>query len=434
MAPPAKKAKTNVGDIAPNEIKDAALAVKGHELMALAERNMPALVKYRSKLAGKKLLEGMRLAVNLHVTKETAVLIRTLKAAGAEIAMTGCNAFSTQDEIAAVLAEEGVHVYATHGCSNSDFHRYIEKVIDFQPHILVDDGCDLCVAIHKRGGETLDRVLGGCEQTTSGVIRLRNMAKDSALNFPMIATNDNKTKSLLDNYYGTGQSCLDAIMRASSLFIAGKVFVVAGYGWCGKGVAMRAKGLGAQVVVVEVHPFQALQAVYDGFRVMPMAEAAEIGDMFLTATSNKHVIRVEHVLKMKDGAVLCNAGQFYYEIDVDDIRKLQTESKEVRTNMEQITLNNGKCVFLLGGGNLVNLSCAEGHPSEVMATSFLGQMKAVEHIAAEHKTLPKDVINLPEHLDDEIAALQLDAMGIQYDRMTKGQEEYMQSWQEGHCE
>lgn len=323
-------------------------------------------------------------------------------------------------------------MYATHGCSNEQFHKYIQQVIDFKPHILIDDGCDLTVAIHARGGDTLANVIGGCEQTTSGVIRLRNMARDGALKFPMIATNDNKTKSLVDNYYGTGQSCLDGIMRATTFFVAGKVVVCVGYGWCGKGIAMRAKGLGAQVVVTETHPFAALQAAYDGFRVMPMEEAAKIGDMFITATGNKHVISVDHIKTMKEGAVLSNAGQFVYEIDVDGLAKVQTASTTVRENMEQVTMPSGRSVFLLGGGNLLNLSCAEGHPSEVMATSFLGQMKAVEHIFGEQGKLPVDCINLPEVLDDEIAALQLNAMGVKYDTMTPEQEAYMQSWKEGH--
>jgi len=258
------------------------------------------------------------------------------------------------------------------------------------------------------------------------------MAAEGALKFPMIATNDNKTKALLDNYYGTGQSCLDGIMRATSLFIAGKTLVCVGYGWCGKGIALRAKGLGAQVVVCETHPFAALQAVYDGFRVLPMAEAAKVGDMFCTATSNKHAITVEHILSMKDGAVLSNAGQFAYEIDVEGMRKVQASTREARANMEEITLNNGRVVFLLGGGNLLNLSCAEGHPSEVMATSFLGQMKAVEYIVEQAASLGPKCVNLPTHLDDEIAALQLAALGVAYDTMTPAQEKYMKSWQEGH--
>lgn len=263
------------------------------------------------------------------------------------------------------------------------------------------------------------------------MIRLKNMAKDGALQFPMIATNDNKTKSLLDNFYGTGQSALDGIMRATSLFIAGKTVVQVGYGWCGKGMALRAKGLGAKVVICESHPFAALQAVYDGFAVMPIAAAAKVGEIFMTATGNKKVISLDHIKTMKDGAVLCNAGQFNYEIDIEALDTLKTASVEVRPNMEQVTLPGGKVVFVLGKGNLVNLSCAEGHPSEVMATSFLGQLMAALHIVENEGKLPKDCINLPENLDDKIAALQLDAMGVEYDTLTAEQEQYMASWQEG---
>lgn len=417
----------------PSDIRDPSLASDGKTQIALAELGMSALVEQGRRFAEEKPFAGLRIAVNLHVTKETAVLVRALAAGGAErIALTGCNAFSTQDNIAAALAAEGIDVYAKHGCSKDDFYVALGKALDIKPHLIVDDGCDLTVEMHKRGADELGNVIGGCEQTTSGVIRATNMTADGALKYPLIATNDNKTKHLLDNYYGTGQSVVDSVMRATAMFLPSKVAVVVGYGACGKGIALRAKGLGARVVVTETHPFAALQAVYDGFQVVPMAEAAALGDLFISATGSKHVVSAAHMANMKDGAVVCNAGQFDYEIDLTGLRAMQVgESRLVRPTMEEVTLKNGRRINLLGGGNLVNLSCAEGHPSEVMATSFMGQALACEYLVKHGRELAAGCMKLPEELDNRIAALQLNALGIAIDVPTAEQEEYAKAWMEG---
>ena len=442
-------------------VKDMGLAEEGREQIALAEANMGALVELGERFAAERPFAGRRLAVNLHVTKETAVLVRVLKKGGAErIALMGCNAFSTQDAVAAALADEGIEVFAKHGRDTAQYYRDIERVLEVRPHVIVDDGCDLVVGIHEKGGEYVEGVIGSCEQTTSGVIRARNMTASGALRFPLVATNENKTKHLLDNYYGTGQSVWDGIMRSTAMFCAAKTAVCIGYGACGKGIALRAKGLGAQVVVCEVHPFRALQALYDGHQVMPMAEAAARGDVFCSATGSKHVVSAEHIRKMKSGAMICNAGQFDYEIDLKGLRAMQArptpalrrrrmpppprpppaaraqvgESRFPRPHMEEVRLDSGKHVYLLGGGNLVNLSCAEGHPSEVMATSFLGQALACEYIVKSAAALPPGITNLPEEIDDRIAALQLGALGVSIDALTAEQEAYAKSWREGTCD
>lgn len=415
-----------------NRIKDIRLAVQGNANIKLAERNMYALVKLRERYAADKPFDGLKISINLHVTKETAVLVKTLLAGGASVAITGCNSFSTQDEIAASLAEVGCTVHAIHGCSNDEYRSFLDAMVAFHPDLIIDDGGDLTVQAHKDATpEMLAKIIGACEQTTSGVLRMKNMTTAGSLKCPLITTNDNKTKHLLDNYYGTGQSCWDGIMRATSLFVAGKIAVCVGYGECGKGIALRAKGLGASVIVTEVDAFAALRATYDGFAVMPIIEAAEKGDFFITATSNKHAIDLDAIKAMKDGAVLSNAGQFDYEIDVKGLRKLATSTVTVRENMEEITLPSGKCVFLLGGGNLLNLSCAEGHPSEVMTTSFLGQALACEYLVENKGKLAPGVTALPPALDNQIAAMQLDALGVSYDVMTVAQEAYMTSWEEG---
>lgn len=416
----------------PSTIADASLAATGKVLIELAEKGMAALVKVGDRFKAEQPFAGLSIAINLHVTKETAVLVRALAKGGAKIAMTGCNAFSTQDSIAAALAAEGIEVHAKHGCSKEEYYSYCRSVLAIEPHIIVDDGCDLTVEAHKLGADFLARVIGGCEQTTSGVIRAKNMADAGALKFPVIATNDNKTKYLLDNYYGTGQSVWDGIMRATAMFVPSKVAVVCGYGACGKGIALRAKGLGARVVVTEVHPFAALQAVYDGFVVLPMAEAAKQGDLFCAATGSKHVIAKEHMAVMKDGAMLCNAGQFDYEIDHPGLRALQSgESRFTRPNMEEVPVGGGKTLNLLGGGNLVNLSCAEGHPAEVMSTSFMGQAMACEHLVQSKGQLAPGCVNLPEELDNRIAALQLEALGVAFDTPTAEQAAYAKAWEEG---
>jgi len=386
-------------------------------------------MRIRARLEKEKPFDGMTIGLALHVTKETAVLVRTLAAGGAKIALASCNPLSTQDDVAAALAADGVHVYAYKGESKEDYYKFIENVIAAKPDITIDDGCDLVTAIHTKHPELLETLIGGCEETTTGIIRLHAMEKDGVLKCPMIAVNDNKTKHLLDNYYGTGQSSIDGLLRASNILIAGKTFVVCGYGDCGKGVAMRAKGMGANVIVTEVHPFRAMTAVLDGYRVMPIAEAAKIGDIFLSVTGDKHVINAEHMKSMKDGALLANSGHFDNEIEVDALEATGTK-KKIRPVRDEYELN-GKKIYLAAEGRLVNLGAAEGHPSEVMATSFAGQTFACEYLVKNKGKLGNNVITLPEELDDEIAALQLDAMGVKIDSLTEEQKKYLTSWEEG---
>lgn len=412
------------------EVKNLSSASQGKNNMELAELNMGALLEVRKRFEKQAPLKGVRIGLALHVTKETGVLVRTLIAGGAEVAITGCNPLSTQDDVAAALAEEGVRVWAYKGETTEDYYRYITKVIEFQPHITIDDGCDLVSEIHKNHPGLIPDIICGCEETTTGIIRLKAMEADNALKYPMIAVNDNKTKHLVDNYYGTGQSTVDGILRATNLLYAGKTFVVCGYGSCGKGVAQRARGLGANILVTEVDPFRALQAAYDGFRVVKMTEAAELGDIFCTVTGNKNIISLDTMKKMKNGAILCNSGHFDNELDLRSLNEAASAHKQVRPFMEEYTLE-GKKLFVLGEGRLVNLAAAEGHPSEVMSTSFCGQALACEYGVKNQGKMPKQVIQLPEEIDNEIAALQLTAMGIEIDQLTKEQREYLNSWQEG---
>ncbi len=412
------------------EVKDIKLAKQGKMNIELAEKRMGALLKIRERFEKEKPLKGIRIGLALHVTKETAVLIRTLIAGGAEVAITGCNPLSTQDDVAAALAEEGVNLWAYKGETNEDYYRYLTNVINFKPHITIDDGCDLVSEIHKSHPELIGEIIGGCEETTTGIIRLKAMEKDKALKYPLVAVNDNKTKHLLDNYYGTGQSTVDGIIRATNILFAGKNVVVVGYGSCGKGFAMRAKGLGANVIVAEVDNFCALQAIYDGFRVMKMKDACKIGDIFCTLTGDKHVIRTEHIKQMKDCAVLANSGHFDIEIDVKGLKDIASSEKRVRPFLDEYVVN-GKKVYLCGEGRLVNLAAAEGHPSEVMSTSFCGQALACEYLAKNKGKLKADVIQLPEEIDDTIAGLQLEAMEIEIDELTEEQKKYLSSWQEG---
>jgi adenosylhomocysteinase len=398
--------------------------------MELAELNMGALLEIRKRFDVEKPLKGVRIGLALHVTKETGALVCTLTAGGAQVAITGCNPLSTQDDTAAALAEEGVQVWAYKGETTSDYYRYITNVIQTGPDITIDDGCDIVSEIHKNHTALIERIICGCEETTTGIIRLKAMERDRALKYPMIAVNDNRTKHLVDNYYGTGQSTVDGILRATNLLYAGKTLVISGYGSCGKGVAMRAKGLGANVVVTEVDPFRALQAAYDGFRVMKMADAAAIGDIFCTTTGNKHVIRLEHMRAMKNGAILANSGHFDIEVDLESLGREALARRPLRAFMEEYTLNDKK-LFVLGEGRLINLAAGEGHPSEVMATSFCGQALACEYGVKHRGGLPIAVIGLPGHIDEEIAALQIAAMGIEIDRLSQEQKKYLNSWQEG---
>ncbi len=411
------------------EVKDLSLAPQGKLNIEYAERNMPVMAGIRKRFEKERPFKGMTIALALHVTKETAVLVRTLIAGGAKVAVASCNPLSTQDDVAAALAKDGVAVYAKKGSSKEEYYRYLEAVLHCKPDLTIDDGCDLVSLIHTKHTDLLKTLIGGCEETTTGVIRLRAMEKDHALRYPVIAVNDNKTKHMLDNYYGTGQSSIDGILRATNTLIAGKIFVVCGYGECGKGVALRAKGMGAHVVVTEIDAFRALQATLDGYTVKPMAEAAKIGDIFLTVTGDKHVIGVAHMKSMKEGAIVANAGHFDIEIDVAGIEKLATK-RRIRPYLDEYELG-GKRIYICGEGRLVNLAAAEGHPSEVMATSFAGQSLACEFLVKNRGKLKPGVIVLPEEIDNRIAELQLDVMGVKKDELTEDQKIYLTSWEEG---
>ena len=411
------------------EVKDLGLAGQGKLNIEYAERNMPIMEKIKKRFRKEKPFKGMTIGLALHVTKETAVLVRALAAGGAKVAIASCNPLSTQDDDAAALAKEGISVYAKKGESTKEYYRYIENVIAKSPVITIDDGCDLVTALHTKHKDKLRKVIGGCEETTTGIIRLHAMEKDGVLKCPMIAVNDNKTKHLLDNYYGTGQSTIDGLLRATNTLIAGKNFVVCGYGDCGKGLALRAEGMGANVIVTEVDAFRAMKAALDGYRVMPIAEAAKIGDIFITVTGDKHVIALEHIKKMKDGAMLANSGHFDNEIDVEGLNR-KGKKRKIRPFLDEYSIF-GKKVYLCAEGRLVNLAAAEGHPSEVMATSFAGQALACEYLVKKKGKLPAKVIRLPEELDDRIAGLQLEAMGVKKDTLTKEQKKYLSSWQEG---
>jgi adenosylhomocysteinase len=412
------------------EIKDIKLAEQGKKNIEFARLHMGALMKISERFIKEKPLKGLKIGMALHVTKETANLVETLMAGGAEVAITGCNPLSTQDDVAAALAQSGVKVWAYKGESNEDYYRYLNKIIEFKPHITIDDGCDLVSEIHLKHKELIPSIIGGCEETTTGILRLKAMMKDKALKYPIIAVNDNKTKHLLDNYYGTGQSTLDGVIRATTIMFAGKTVVIAGYGSCGKGVALRAKGMGANVIVTEVQYFRALQAALDGFRVMKMIDAAPSGDIFITLTGDRDIITLDTIKKMKDGAIIANSGHFDVEIDVKGMKKAAKQIRQIRPALEEYSLF-GKKIFLCAEGRLVNLAAAEGHPSEVMSTSFCGQALSCEYLAKNRGKMKTDVIMLPEELDDQIAKLQLDAMKIEIDTLTAEQKKYLSSWQEG---
>lgn len=410
-------------------VKDMGLGPQGKLNIEYAEQHMGIMKKIKERFSREKPFEGLTIGLALHVTKETAVLVRTLAAGGADVAIASCNPLSTQDDVAAALAEEGIKVYGYKGENNDEYYQYIEKVLSQKPNITIDDGGDLVTSVHTKHPEMIPEIIGGCEETTTGVIRLRAMEKDGVLKYPMIAVNDNKTKHLLDNYYGTGQSTLDGILRASNVLFAGKTVVVCGYGDCGKGVSLRAEGLGANVIVAEVDAFRALKATLDGYRVIPIAEAAKTGDIFITVTGDKNVIRLEHIRTMKKGALLANSGHFNNEIDVDGLNR-EGKKRRIRPFLDEYTLGDAK-VYLCAQGRLVNLSAAEGHPSEVMATSFAGQSLACEYIVKNKGKLQAGVHNLPEKIDNEIAELQLETMGVKKDTLTEEQKKYLSSWEEG---
>ena len=414
----------------PYEVRDITLADQGRRNIEWAKRQMGALLKVRERFEREKPLAGHRIGLALHITKETAMLVQTLIAGGAEVAITSCNPLSTQDDVAAALAADGIATYGVKGESVEDYYRFIRKVLDFNPDITIDDGCDLVTAVHMERKDLIPDMVCGCEETTTGIIRLKSMEKDGALLYPIIAVNDCDTKHLMDNYYGTGQSTIDGILRASNILIAGKTVVVAGYGNCGKGVSLRAKGLGANVIITEVNPLRALQAVMDGFRVMKMAEAAPLGDLFITVTGDLHAVSLEHIIAMKDGTVLANSGHFNNEIDVAGLEKTASAKRAIRPYFDEYIIK-GKAVFLCGEGRLVNLACAEGHPSTVMAMSFCDQALGVEYGIKNRGKLAPGVHRLPEDIDMQVARLQLDAMSVSIDRLTPEQIEYLNSWKEG---
>lgn len=414
-----------------SSVKDPKLAEQGRLNLEIAEKRMGALMEVRKEFAKTKPFAGLTIGMALHVTKETGVLVRTLTAGGAKVAITGCNPLSTQDDVAAALAEEkDVQVWAYKGETREDYYKYLQAVIATKPDITIDDGCDLVTEIHTKHPELLKTMIGGCEETTTGIIRLQAMQKEGVLKCPMIAVNDNKTKHLMDNYYGTGQSTFDGILRSTNMLIAGRTVVVLGYGSCGKGTALRARGLGAQVIVTEVDAFCALQAAMDGHRVMKMEDAAPLGDLFVTVTGNLNVIRMEHIEKMKDSAVMANSGHFDNEIDLKTLEQKATK-RRVRHYLDEYKLPSGRIVYVAGEGRLVNLASAEGHPSEVMSLSFCGQALACLHLVEHKGKLQPGVITLPPAIDDYISKLQLTAMGLSIDALTEEQKKYLASWQEG---
>jgi len=412
-------------------IANPALAEAGRLRIEWAEKQMPVLMKVRERFSKEKPLKGVRIAACLHVTKETAVLARTLKAGGAEVALAASNPLSTQDEAAAALAAEGIKVFAFRGQDNEQYYECLNKCLDSKPQITIDDGCDLISTIHGKRTELLKDVWAGQEETTTGVIRLRAMARDGALKYPVVAVNDTPTKHLIDNVTGTGQSTIDGILRATNILLAGSNFVVVGYGHCGKGLAKRAAGMGAKVIVVEADPLEALRAYFDGFRVMDMNEAAKEGEIFVTVTGNKHVIRGEHFQLMKDGAVVANSGHFNVELDIPTLEKMAKGKRVVRSNVEEYTLPNGRCIYLLAEGRLVNLAAAEGHPSAVMDLSFANQALVSEWLAKEHAKLTSKVYDVLREIDSEIARLKLQAHGLSLEQLTEEQINYLADWKEG---
>nr|7ZD7_A Chain A, Adenosylhomocysteinase [Synechocystis sp. PCC 6803]7ZD7_C Chain C, Adenosylhomocysteinase [Synechocystis sp. PCC 6803] len=414
------------------DIKDISLAPQGRQEIEWAAREMPVLKQIRERFAQEKPFAGIRLVACCHVTTETANLAIALHAGGADSLLIASNPLSTQDDVAACLvADYGIPVYAIKGEDNETYHRHVQIALDHRPNIIIDDGSDVVATLVQERQHQLSDIIGTTEETTTGIVRLRAMFNDGVLTFPAMNVNDADTKHFYDNRYGTGQSTLDGIIRATNILLAGKTIVVAGYGWCGKGVAMRAKGMGADVIVTEISPVPAIEAAMDGFRVMPMAEAAHQGDIFITVTGNKHVIRPEHFAVMKDGAIVCNSGHFDIEIDLKSLKEQAKEVKEVRNFTEQYILPNGKSIIVIGEGRLVNLAAATGHPSAVMDMSFANQALACEHLVKNKGQLEPGMHSIPVEVDQEIARLKLQAMGIAIDSLTPEQVEYINSWASG---
>lgn len=412
------------------KVKDSSLAPKGHLQIEWASKHMPVLNQIKERFSKEKPLKDLTIGACLHVTKETGALIETFLAGGAKVALCGSNPLSTQDDVAAALAEKGVHVFAWREQTTDEYYWCVERAIDHKPAITLDDGADLVGTVHSKRTEELKNIKGGTEETTTGVLRLRAMEQKGALKYAIIAVNDAYTKYLFDNRYGTGQSTLDGIMRATNILFAGKNFVVCGYGWCGRGIAMRAQGMGANVIVTEVNPLRALEAVMNGLRVMPTAEAAAVGDIFVTATGDTSVIRKEHMQKMKDGTILANSGHFNVEINMKDLEELAKSRRTIRPNLEEYTLKDGRRLYLLADGRLVNLASAEGHPSEVMDMSFANQALCTENLAKTKKKPPK-VYPVPKEIDETIAKLKLKAMKVDIDELTDEQKKYLGTWEAG---
>jgi adenosylhomocysteinase len=415
-----------------HDVKDINLAKKGALRIEWAAKEMPVLRSIRERFAKEKPLKGLRLAACLHVTTETANLAETLKAGGAQVHICASNPLSTQDDVASSLAKNsGIPTFAIKGEDHTTYYRHIMDALSLRPHITMDDGADLVSVLHTKKKDLLKDIIGGTEEPTTGVIRLRAMAEDGVLKYPIIAVNDAYTKYMFDNRYGTGQSTLDGILRATNRLIAGSLFVIAGYGWCSKGIAMRAKGMGARVIVTEVDPLRALEATMDGFEVTTMKEAARVGDIFVTATGDIDVIYKDCFPLMKDGAIFCNSGHFNVEISITELQKMSKAKRIIRDFVEEYTRRNGKRVYLLGEGRLINLAAAEGHPSAVMDMSFANQALCAEYMAKNYKKLEKKVYSVPEKIDKEIARLKLKSMGIAIDVLTPAQKKYLSSWQEG---
>jgi adenosylhomocysteinase len=414
------------------DVKDLALSEKGKRKIEWANQHMPVLQLIRKQFIKEQPLKGIRMSACLHVTSETANLAITLRDGGADLVLCASNPLSTQDEVAAALTKDfNIPTYAIKGEDNATYYAHISAALDHRPQITLDDGADLVTQLLTKRTELIKDVIGGTEETTTGVIRLRAMAKDGTLQYPIIAVNDAQTKHLFDNRYGTGQSTIDGILRATNLLIAGLRVVIAGYGWCGRGVAMRAKGFGADVIVTEVNPVRALEAVMDGYRVMPMSEAAKLGDIFVTVTGDKSVLAAEHFEHMKDGAVMANAGHFNVEIDLGALEKLSSSKKPARPFVDEYVMKDGRKLYVLGEGRLINLAAAEGHPASVMDMSFANQALATEHLIKHASELQKQVYPVPEPIDRQIAKLKLESMGMQLDKLTAEQEHYLTSWDEG---
>ncbi len=413
-------------------IKDIKLAEKGKDRIEWAENQMPVLLAIRKKFTEKRPIKGIKIAACLHVTTETANLVRTLKAGGAEVSLCASNPLSTQDDVAASLVKDyGIPVFAIKGEDKDIYYQHINQILNYRPNITMDDGADLITTIHSQKKILIKEIIAGTEETTTGVIRLRSMEKNKALKYPIIAVNDAQTKYLFDNRYGTGQSTLDGLLRATNILVAGKKFVICGYGWCARGLAMRANGMGAQVIITEVDPIKALEAVMDGYQVMPIKEAAKIGDIFITLTGDINVISEEEFPLMKDGVILANSGHFNVEINIRALESLAVSKKKIREYIEEYTLKSSKKIYLLAEGRLLNLSAAEGHPASVMDMSFANQALSVEYLVKEGKTLSKKVYSVPGDIDKEIARLKLESMGIKIDKLTEEQERYLSSWKVG---